>query len=336
MADERKYDEAFGVDVPVGKAVERFAEMTMEEIAEAGSAGSDLVENGHHEIVLFKGREVRRVMHDGEWMFSIVDVIAALTDTDRPSGYWTDLKTKMLKNEGFDELYDNIGKLPLPSADGRMRPTEVANTEIMFRIIQSVPSPKAEPIRRWLAKVGFERIQEAQDPELAIKRAILSYQLQGRSDDWIEKRVRSIVSNKELNREWQKRGISRSAEYAMLTNIIAQETFGVGVARHKRIKGLASQNLRDHMTDLELILTMLGETSATTIAKQRDTYGLDENAGAAKAGGSVAGTARKQIERETGQRVVSASNFLGSKQRLADPVRLTEGGKRLPSADEAE
>ena len=330
MTDERKYDEAFGVDMPFGEALERFGAVTKEELAESREPGTELVPDGQLEIVAFKGKEIRRVLHDGEWMFSIVDVIAALTDTDRPSKYWSDLKSKMDRNEGFFDISDNIGNLPLPTADGKMRASEVANVETLFRIIQSIPSPKAEPVRRWLAKVGFERIQETQNPELAIKRAILTYQLQGRSDDWIEKRVRLIVTNKELNREWQKRGITEGGQYAMLTNIIAEATFGVGVARHKRIKGLASQNLRDHMTDLELILTMLGETSAKTIAKQRDTYGLTQNAGAALAGGKVAGSARKQIEHETGQKVVSSSNFLGSKKRLADPVRLTEGGKKLP------
>lgn len=330
MTEDRKYDEALGLDMPFGEALRRFGAVTKEELAEAGEPGTDLVPDGQLEIVAFKDKEIRRVCHDGEWMFSVVDVVAALTDSDRPSGYWTDLKSKMAKNEGFDELYDNIGKLPMPSADGKLRPTEVANTETLFRIIQSVPSPKAEPVKRWLAKVGFERIQEIQDPELGIKRSILTYQLQGRSDDWIEKRVRSIVANKELNREWQRRGVSEREEFAMLTNVVAQETFGVGVARHKRIKGLSSQNLRDHMTDLELILTMLGETSAKTIAQQRDTHGLSENAVAARAGGAVAGNARKQIERETGNKVVSPSNFLGSRKRAADPVRLTEGGKKIP------
>ena len=332
-ADDKKYDEKFGLDMPFGEALQRFGNVTREELNESMEPGTDLVPDGQHEVVQYKGKDIRRVCHNGEWMFSIVDLIAALTDSDRPSKYWSDLKAKMERNEGFKDISDNIGSIPLPLADGRMRATEVANTELMFRIIQSVPSPKAEPVRRWLAKVGFERIQEVQDPEIGIKRAILTYQLQGRSDDWIEKRVRSIVANKELNREWSKRGISQPNEYAMLTNIIAQETFGVGVARHKRLKGLSSQNLRDHMTDLELILTMLGETSSTTIAKQRDTHGLTQNAGAAQAGGGVAGAARKQIERETGQPVVSSRNFLGGRKRQADPVKLTEGGKSLPPPD---
>lgn len=330
MTKDRKYDEAFGVDMPFDEALSRFGAVTKEELAETAEPGSELIENGQLEIVAFKGKEIRKALHEGEWMFSIVDVIAALTDTDRPSGYWTDLKSKMAKIEGFDELYDNIGKLPMPSADGKMRPTEVANTETLFRVIQSIPSPKAEPLKRWLAKVGFERIQETQDPELAIKRAILTYQLQGRSDDWIEKRVRSIVSRKQLTREWQKRGASEDKDYAILSNIISEQTFGVGVKRHKEMKGLSSQNLRDHMTDLELILTMLGETSTTTITKQRDAQGVYALGQAATAGGKIAGGARKQIEAETGHKVVSSRNFLGSKQREADPVRLTESGKKLP------
>lgn len=331
MTKDRKYDEAFGVDMPFDEALARFGAVTKEELAETSEPGTDLVKNGQLEIVAFKGKEIRRTLHDGEWMFSIVDVIGAITDSDRARKYWSDLKRQMVDKEGFVELSENIGQLPLPGADGKLYRTDVANTETLFRIIQSISSPKAEPIKRWLAKVGFERIQETQDPELAIKRAILTYQLQGRTDDWIEKRVRSIVSRKELTREWQKRGASEERDYAQLSNIISQETFGVGPKRHKELKGLGSQNLRDHMTDLELILTMLGETTSTTITRQRDAQGLYQLGQAAKAGGAIAGGARKQIEAETGQKVVSSSNFLGGKQREADPVRLTEGGKKLPN-----
>lgn len=330
MTKDRKYDEAFGVDMPFGEALTRFGAVTKEELAETAEPGTELVENGQLEIVAFKGKEIRRTLHDGEWMFSVVDVIGAITDSDRARKYWSDLKRQMIDQEGFIELSENIGQLPLPGADGKLYRTDVANTETLFRIIQSISSPKAEPIKRWLAKVGFERIQETQDPELAIKRAILTYQLQGRSDDWIEKRVRSIVSRKELTREWQKRGAADDKDYAILSNIISQETFGVGPKRHKELKGLSSQNLRDHMTDLELILTMLGETTSTTITKQRDAQGLHQLGQSAKAGGAIAGGARKQIEAETGQKVVSPSNFLGSRKREADPVRLTEGGKKLP------
>lgn len=327
---DKEYDREFGLDMPFGEAKQRFRAATEEEIEERGLAANDLVANGTIELVAFKKRQIRRICHEGEWLFSIVDVIGAVVESERPSKYWSDLKGKMEREEGFNDISDNIGSLPLPTSDGKMRATEVANAEVLFRIIQSISSPKAEPIKRWLAKVAYERIQEDQDPELAIKRAILTYQLQGRSDGWIEKRIRSIVARKELTREWQKRGVHDGKDYAMLSNIISEETFGVGVERHKRIKGLSSQNLRDHMTDLELILTMLGETSTTTIAVQRDAQGLYENAGAARAGGSIAGGARKQIEHETGQKVVSTSNFLGNRQRLADPVRLTEGGKKLP------
>lgn len=329
MSGEKEYDKEFGVDLSFDEAMERFVSVTKEELAETGEEGTDLkLHDGERQTVLFKHAEVRKVFLNGEWLFSIVDCIAALTDSNRPSGYWTDLKAQMSDKEGYSELYDSIGKLPMESADGKMRPTEVVNTETLLRIMQSIRSPKAEPFKRWLAKVGYERIQEMQDPEIAIKRAILTYQLKGYSDDWIEKRVRSIVARKELCREWQKRGIKKGQEYAALSNVISQETFGVGVERHKRVKGLSSQNLRDHMTDLELILTMLGETSTTAITRQRDAQGLMENYRAASAGGKIAGSARKQIEHETGQKVVTSKNYLGGRQREADPVRLTKRGKK--------
>lgn len=334
MAEDKDYDEEFGVNVPMGLARAQFAKDTREELEESGEAPADLVPDGTIELVAFKKREIRRICKDGEWLFSIVDVISAVTETDRASKYWSDLKGKMVRDEGFQDISDNIGNLPLPTSDGKMRGADVANAEVLFRIIQSVPSPKAEPIKRWLAKVAYERIQETQDPELAIKRAILTYQLQGRTDEWIERRIRSIVARNELTREWQKRGVKGEKDYAMLTNIISEETFGMGVQRHKRAKGLSSQNLRDHMTDLELILTMLGETSTTTIARQRDAQGLYQNANAARAGGGIAGGARKQIEQETGQKVVSSTNFLGARKRTSDPVLLTEGGRKLPASIE--
>jgi hypothetical protein len=329
MSDDKNYDDELGMNFPIEQARKQFAQNMREELEESGADFSELVPDGTIEIVPFKKKKIRRICQNGEWLFSIVDVIEAVTESDRPSKYWSDLKAKMLKTEGFGELSENIGKLPLPGADGKARPSEVGNAELLFRIIQSVPSPKAEPVKRWLAKVAYERIQETQDPELAIKRAILTYQLQGRSDAWIERRIRSIVARNELTREWQKRGVKEGKDFAMLTNVISTETFGMGVQRHKRLKGLNSQNLRDHMTDLELILTMLGETSTTEIARRRDAQGLYANAEAARAGGSIAGGARKQIEQETGQKVVSSENFLGSRKRTADPVLLTEGGRKV-------
>jgi DNA-damage-inducible protein D len=324
MTDEKNIEEEFGLDMSLDEALARFGKVTKEELAEAESESLPaVVPDGELDIVPFKKEGIRRICHNDEWWYSIVDVVTALTGSERGRKHWSDIKSKMVEKEGFSELSDEIGQLPMPSADGKMRQTDVGTAETILRIIQSITSPRAEPLKRWLARVGYERIQESQDPEILIKRAIMHYTVQGRSDDWIEKRIRAIVANKELNREWKKRGIEKREDYAMLTNIIAQETFGVGVARHKRIKGLSSQNLRDHMTDLELILTMLGETSATTIAKERDTYGLGQNADAARDGGAIAGSARKQIERQTGKPVVSSHNFLGG--RKGDQLSL--GGK---------
>lgn len=276
------------------------------------------------ELVPFRKEHViRRVCHNDEWWYSIIDVVGVLTGTGRARKMWADLKSKLIDKEGFSELSEKIGQLPMPGADGKMYRTDVATTETLLRIIQSIPSPKAEPFKRWLARVGYERIQEAQDPEVLIKRAILHYQVQGRADDWIEKRVRSIVARKELTSEWKKRGVDEGQEYAILTNVISQETFGMHTERHRKHKGLSKHHpLRDHMTDLELILTMLGETSTKEIAVRKNAQGFQQNLGAAQSGGGIAGSARKQIEEQTGQPVVSKSNFLGKEKRIADPERL--------------
>ena len=324
----RNYDAAFGLDMSANEAMARFAKATEEELASdrAPSKGEPVPE-GEQDLVLFKKRHVRRVLHDGEWWFSIVDVIAVLTESTRPRRYWYDLKRQIVDKEGFSQLSEKIGQLPMPAADGKMYRTEVATPETILRIVQSVPSPRADPFKRWLAKVGYERIQETQDPALAVKRAIATYQAQGRSDDWIETRIRSIVARKELTNEWQKRGVQKGREYGMLTNVISEETFGMHTKRHSQHKGLGpSHNLRDHMTDLELILTMLGESSTKEIARQRDAQGFYPNHQAAKIGGSIAGGARKRIEAETGTQVVSKQNFLGSRSRTADPEFLTRDG----------
>ena len=309
MSDEDEIEGEFGLNMSMDEALQRFGRVTKEEIAKQSNVPA-LVPDGELELVPFKKDGIRRQMHNDEWWYSIIDVVTALTGSDRGRKYWSDLKTKMVEKEGYSELSDEIGQLPMPSGDGKLRQTDVATAETILRIIQSVSSPRAEPFKRWLARVGYERIQEAQDPEILIKRAIMHYQVQGRSDDWIEKRVRGIVARKELTAEWKKRGI-KDGDYAQLSNVISQETFGVGVKRHKEIKGLKSQNLRDHMTDMELILTMLGETSTKQIAEQRNAHGLYKNFEAAKDGGSIAGSARKQLEEKTGQKVVSKQNFLG-------------------------
>ena len=316
-------EEKFGLDAPLAGEVERFGQMAKKEAEEAATQG-ELIADGHCELILFQQAEIRKVFHSGEWWFSVIDVIAAITRSSRPTRYWSDLKRQLSEKEGFSELYDNIGQLALPGADGKMYPSEVANTETLLRIIQSVKSPRAEPFKRWLARVGYERIRETQDPEIAIKRAILSYQLQGRSDEWIEKRIRSVVVRKDLTDEWKQRGI-KNDEYGILTNVISTATFGgVTVENHKRLKGLKDHHkLRDHMTDLELIFVMLGEKSTTEIARSRDAQGFGQNLGAAKAGGVVAGSARRQLEDETRQPVLSRTNFLGRDRRAADPQQLT-------------
>ncbi len=325
MSDTKKYEQKFGLDVPFSEAIGRFTAVTKEEIESAGEPATALISEGELELVPFKNHRVRKVFHNDEWWFSAVDAVAALTDSSRPRKYWSELKKQLSEKEGFSELSDKIGQLPLPSDDGKSYLTDVATTETLLRIIQSIPSPRAEPFKRWLARVGYERIQEVQNPEIAIKRAILSYQLQGRSDDWIDKRIRSIVVRKELTAEWSKRGVQEGQEYAILTNVISEHTFNVHTERHKKIKGLKKNHvLRDHMTDLELIFTMLGEKSTTEIAKTRNTQGFSPNLNAARAGGSIAGTARKELERETGQRVVSSTNYLGKDSRVADPQFLTQ------------
>ena len=206
MSDEKEYEEEFGLNIPIEEALGRFAQATKEDNAMDPRASTDVVPEGQLELVPFRKHEIRRVFHNDEWWFSIVDVVAALAESDRPRRYWSDLKTQLIDKEGFFELSDEIGQLPLPAADGKNRMTDVGTTETVLRIIQSIPSKRAEPFKRWLAKVGYERIQETQDPEIAIKRAILTYQIQGRSDDWIEKRIRSIVARKELTSEWKKTG----------------------------------------------------------------------------------------------------------------------------------
>ena len=259
-------------------------------------------------LIVFEGARIRRKWHDDQWYFSVVDIVGILTDSSIPKRYWSDLKIK-LGEEGL-ELYDTIVQLKLPSADGKNYNTDCANTESMFRIIQSILSPKAEPFKRWLAKVGYERVQEIEDPELAQKRMKDTYKLKGYSDDWIEKRVRGIAVRDELTDEWDSRGIKTNREYSILTSEISKATFGLTPGEYKKFKGLKQQNLRDHMNDLELIFTMLGEASTTKIARNKDAVGFDENKDAAKEGGTVAGVAREELEKRSGEEVVSNENYL--------------------------
>ncbi|MBI4022993.1 Bro-N domain-containing protein [Candidatus Berkelbacteria bacterium] len=268
-------------------------------------------------IALFEGKEVRKTWHKSEWWFSVIDVIEVLTANARPRKYWSDLKRK-LQEEGA-ELSDKIGQFKLRAPDGKLRATDCANTTTMLRVIQSIPSPKAEPFKRWLAQVGYERIQEINDPELAMKRMRALYEAKGRPKDWIDKRVRGIAVREELTKEWHERGVKEGQEYSILTAEIAKATFGMTPSQYKKFKQLKQKhNLRDHMSDLELIFTMLGEAATTEIARNVDAQGFGENRGVAQRGGTVAGDARKKLELESGRKVSSRQNFLPpSKKRKA-------------------
>lgn len=260
-------------------------------------------------IALFRGKKIRKTIHKNEWWFSIIDVIEVLTETDRPRKYWSDLKKKLI-DEGYNEVSEEIGQLKMQAPDGKMRLTDCADTETLFRIIQSIPSPKSEPFKRWLAKVGYERIQEIEDPELATMRTRMLYKLKGYSDDWIEKRMRGIAIREELTDEWQKRGAKEQREYEILTAEISKTTFGITPSEYKKLKGLKRQNLRDHMDDFELIFTMLGERSTTEIHRTENSKGVPKLKQDANRGGKVAGIARQELEKQIGRSVVSKKNFL--------------------------
>lgn len=264
-------------------------------------------------IALFKGKAIRKVVYENEWYFSVVDVIAALTDSAKPSVYWTVMKSRV-KNEESVELFTICKQLKLPSSDGKLYETDCANTEGIFRIVQSIPSPKAEPFKRWLAKVGYERVQEIDNPELATRRTRMLYKLKGYSDKWIEMRMRGIVIREELTDEWQNRGAQEDRDYEILTAEISKASFGVTPTEYKDLKGLKRENLRDHMTDFELIFNMLGERSTTEIHRVEDSQGVEKLKADAQAGGTIAGDARKQLEKRIGRSVVSKEKFLGNNQ----------------------
>ena len=268
-------------------------------------------------IAVFRGKGIRKTVHNNEWWFSIVDVCAVLTGSPDAGAYWRKLKQR-LKGE-VSEVVTFCHGLKLTAPDGKLRETDCAGTEDVFRIIQSIPSPKAEPFKRWLAKVGYERVQEIENPELGTKRTRALYKAKGYSGAWIEKRMRGITIREELTDEWKNRDVKEGREYAILTAEIAQAAFGVTPGEHKQLKGLKRENLRDHMTDLELIFSMLGEAATTEITRVDDAQGFDESKTAARIGREVAGMARKDLEKKTGKRVVSPENYLSepeSRKRL--------------------
>ncbi|MFH0752873.1 MAG: Bro-N domain-containing protein [archaeon] len=277
----------------------------------------------HKKLVVFQDKKIRREWHKEEWYFSIVDIVAVLTDSPNPRNYWNMLKAGELKH-GI-ELYRICVQLKLVSADGKYYLTDCANTENMFRIIQSIPSKKAEPFKKWLAQVGYERIEEIENPELAQDRAKKYYELKGYPREWIEKRLRSIAIRQELTDEWKDREVTEEKEFAILTNEITKTSFGKTVQEYKDHKGLErkNQNLRDHMTDWELILNMVGEKATTDITKARDSKGLTECKDSAKRGGQIAKNTRKEIEQETGKSLISKDNFL----ELTEKKKLTKKEK---------
>lgn len=262
-------------------------------------------------IKLFESKQVRSEWNEQEqkWYFSLIDVVEILTESNNPRRYWSDLKIKLQK-EGFNQLYEIIVQLKLESADGKKYTTDCADGKSLLRIIQSIPSPKAEPFKLWLAQVGSDRLDEIKNPELATQRTRELYKLKGYPDDWIEKQMRSIAIREELTDEWKARNVKEQKEYAILTAEISRATFGITPSQYKKVKGLKSQNLRGHMNDLELIFSMLGEASTTAIVKTKNPKGFVENKIAAKQGGSVAGKARIDLEKKTGKKVVSAQNYL--------------------------
>ena len=272
-------------------------------------------------IKLFQSQQIRSHWDadQEQWLFSVIDIIQALTGNERPRKYWSDLKNK-LKVEG-SEVSDKIGQLKMLAPDGKFRVTDVAATETLLRLIQSVPLPRAEPFKLWLAQVGYERLEENEDPELSIERALETYLAKGYSKEWINQRLKSIEVRKELTDEWEQRGVSKGQEFALLTDEITRAWSGLSTKGYKQHKGLQKENLRDNMTNLELVLNMLAEATTTEISKEKLPQTLDENRVVAHQGGEVAGNARKEIEVKTGKKVVSNKNAqqLGRTKYLEPP-----------------
>lgn len=268
-----------------------------------------------NEIKLFEQAQIRSIWDSEkeEWYFSVVDVCEVLSGTTNPRRYWSDLKRK-LKNEGAEQVYEKIVRLKMPAPDGRLRLTDVADTKQLLRIIQSIPSPKAEPFKMWLAEVGKERLDEIADPELAIKRAHDTYRKKGYSEEWINQRARTIEMRKELTDEWQRSGVKEGREYAILTNEITKAWSGMTTKEYKEFKGLKKENLRDNMTNLELVLNMLAEVSTTEISKSTNPKGFEESKRVAKQGGQVAKNAKEEIESQSGQKVISKANAKNKKE----------------------
>jgi len=276
-------------------------------------------------IKLFESKKIRTEWSEVEqkWYFAIIDIIEILTESLNPRRYWSDLKRK-LNTEGFIQLYEIIVQLKMISSDGKKYTTDCADAKSLLRIIQSIPSPKAEPFKQWLAKVGSDRLEEIENPELATQRTRALYKQKGYPDDWIEKRMRSIAIREELTEELNNRGVKEQIEYSSLTAEISKATFGLTPSQYKKIKGLKNQNLRDHMTDLELIFSMLGEASTTKLTIAKNAKGFLENKAVARIGGKIAGNALNELEKESGEKVITSENYLPESQK----IKVLKTGKR--------
>lgn len=263
-------------------------------------------------IAVFKGKSIRKTLFNNEWWFVIEDVVFVLTDSNDPKQYMQKMKQRDLElAKGWVQIVRTL----VVDTEGGQQKMLCASTEGIFRIIQSIPSPKAEPFKRWLAKVGYERVQEIENPELGQRRTRALYKAKGYSEDWIEKRMRGIAIREELTDQWKKHGVERDKEYEILTAEISKATFGFTPSEYKKLKSLQRENLRDHMTDLELIFSMLGEAATTEITRVEDPLGFDQNREVSKRGGRIAGGAREKLEKETGKKVVSPNNYLSENQK---------------------
>ena len=277
-----------------------------------------------NEIKIFEHKQIRSLYDEekDKWYFSVIDIIAILTASSNPRRYWSDLKNKISNEEGFLQLYEKIVQLKLESSDGKKYNTDCADVETMFRIIQSVPSPKAEPVKQWLAKTGYERMKEMSDPSTAIDRARQTYKKLGRSEKWIQQRMTGQETRNKLTDYWKEHEITKNEEFAILTNIIHQEWSGLTVKEHKNLKGLKSQNLRDHMSEAELIFTALAELSTRQTAETQKAVGMNENKKAAQIGGNIAKHARQEFEERTGGKVVTKNNFLINKNNKKKTLKF--------------
>ncbi len=269
-----------------------------------------------NELKIFENNKIRSLYDEGQekWYFSIIDIVSILTESKNPRRYWSDLKIKLTDDEGFIKLYEKIVQLKLKATDGKKYNTDCADVQTLLRIIQSIPSKKAEPVKQWLAKVGYERMKEMSDPSTAIDRARETYKQLGRSEKWIQQRMTGQETRNKLTDYWKDHDITKSEEFAILTNIIHKEWSGLSVKEHKNLKGLKSQNLRDHMSEAELIFTALAELSTRQVAESKNATGMQENKKAAIKGGKVANRARKDFEKTTGQKVITANNYLPGKK----------------------